>query len=176
MSGIHKTGLLLLMVVSAAAGSASAREIYRTTDPDGVVSFSDTVSPGAEVLHIEAAPVSESTRARQQQMIDQQLAVAKSLEASRLAREAARTERLKALAAAQPRTVFYQQPETRYVGSVYRKRWPWHPGYPGHPGVRPPYPVHPIAPPPGGGSGHGGSRLDPPSRTVPLPPLKSRQN
>jgi hypothetical protein len=126
------------------------------------------------VLRIETAPVSESTLARQQQMIDQQLAVAKSLEESRLARETARTERLQALAAAQSRTLVYREPETRYVGGVYRKRWPWVPGYPGHPGVRPPHPVHPIEPPPE--SGHGGSRLNPPSRTVPLPPLKSWQN
>lgn len=163
--------MLVLLVTSV---PLSAREVFRAEDENGVVSFSDVASPGAEVILLASAEVGEDTFARQQRIIEQQLSVAKSLEESRLAREAARTRRLEALASARPRTVYYREPErTRYVGGVYRRHWrPDYPWKPGHPGMRPPHPSLPIQPPPGGHR----TRLNPPSRTVPLPPLKAWRN
>jgi hypothetical protein len=173
---LKTTNGALLVMLLVAAGPLSAREVFRAEDENGVVSFSDVASPGAEVILLASAQVREDTFARQQRIIEQQLSVAKSLEESRLAREAARTRRLEALANARPRTVYYREPDrTRFVGGVYRHHWrPGYPWKPGHPGVRPPHPSLPIEPPPGGG-GHG-TRLNPPSRTVPLPPLKGWRN
>jgi len=147
-------------------GMLQAQEVFRSVDENGVVHFSDVASAGAQRLQLPSASVPEGSMARQQAIIDQQLTVAKSLEESRLAREAARTERIKALADARPPTVYYRE-TTRYVGG-YGNHWGSRPGYPGHPGVRPPFPVHPIEPPPGGGG-----RLDPPSRPVKFPSLPS---
>ena len=174
MQGSTKTRsrLAAAAVALSLAAPLAAQEIFRTEDEHGVVSFSDVAAPGAEVLTFASAPVAADTFDRQQRIIDQQLAVAKALEESRLAREAARTERLRALANSRPPVVYVQE-RTRYLGGF--KRYLWHPGYPGHPGkpgVRPPHPVHPIEPP----GGDHRSRLNPPSRTVPLPPLKSGQN
>jgi len=164
--------LVVLMALCWSPITAAAQEIFRTEGDNGVVSFSDIASDGAELIVLPSVVVAGDTFARQQQLIDQQLAVARALEQSRLAREAARTRRLEAIAAAAPRTVVYQQPErTRYVGGSFsysHKRWGYRPGYPGHPGHRPPHPSHPIAPPSGGG------RLNPPSRPVPMLPLKGR--
>ena len=168
-----KRRMLLLFVASCYAGcyaaSAFGQDVFRSTDEHGVVSFSDIETQGAERLILAQAPVQapdqESSIAHQQAIIDQQLAVAKSLEDSRLARLDARTRRLEALAAAQPQTIYYREPDRiRYVGG-YWNRWGYGPGHPGRPGVHPPRPVHPIAPPPGGGS-----RLNPPSRKVPFGP------
>jgi hypothetical protein len=162
------TALLTLSV------NASAREVFRTQDDDGVVSFSDVASPGAEVIVVTSPTVPENSIERQQGIIEQQLAVAKALEESRLAREESRTRRLEALAATRPQVI--QAPPVRrtYVGGVgYWQTYPWHgPWKPGHPGWRPPYPSLPIEPPPDGHTG--GGRLDPPSRAVPLPPLQPR--
>ncbi|MEM8767333.1 MAG: DUF4124 domain-containing protein [Pseudomonadota bacterium] len=144
---------------------AAAQEVFRSVDENGVVTFSDVESDDAERLELPEPVVRENAEAEQAARIEQTLAVAKSLEESRLAREEARTERLKAKAESQPRTVYYREDDrARYTG-----RWGW--GYwPGHrpwpPGGKPypPGPVHPIEPPPGGG-------YPPPSRPVPLPPL-----
>jgi hypothetical protein len=165
---------LLLTLGLLSSMATSAQEVYRS-EQGGIVSFSDVATAGAERLVLPSNPVADETLARQQAIIDQQLAVASALETSRLAREAARTRRLEAQAQARPQTVYYrEQDQTRYIGGFYHNRWdsgsghkPWHPG-----GL--PRPVHPIGPPSRPGAGHGGaSRLDPPSRTVPLPPLKS---
>jgi hypothetical protein len=167
----------LLLVTLAGMGEVAAGEIYRTVDENGVVGFSDVSSEGAVRMEIPETQVSEERFVRQQAVIDQQLAVARSLEESRLAREAARIRRLEALAAARPDTVIYQQPvETRYAGGVYRRHWRYWPGYgrpirPGHPGKpgHPANPVHPIASPAGGG--HSGSRV---SQKLPMLPLNGK--
>jgi len=168
-----------VVLVLCLSGSALAQEIFRTQDENGVVGFSDVASTNAERLVITNPPVPADAMANQQRIIDQQLAVAKVLEESRLAREDARTRRLEALAAAQPRTVYYREPErTRYVGGIYsrssyrHRRWGYGPGNgkPTHPGVRPPHPSLPIVRPPG--HGHGRSSKQP-GMSVSLPPLKS---
>jgi hypothetical protein len=133
--------------------------VYRHVDENGIVSFSDVETEGAETMTLEVSAPRERAFDEQQALIDQQLAAAKALEESRLAREDARIRRLEAQAKSQPKTVYYRDDDRRrYVGG----RWGWpgypvHPGHPGHPGK----PVHPIEPPP---------EL-PPSRPVPLPPL-----
>ena len=170
MIGHLKRHALLFFVASCCAASAYGQDVFRSTDEHGVVSFSDIETQGAErvTLALVQAPDQESSIAHQQAIIDQQLAVAKSLEDSRLARLDARTRRLEALAAAQPQTVYYREPDRIWYVGGYWNRWgygPGHPGKPGYPGVHPPRPVHPIAPPPGGGS-----RLNPPSRKVPFGP------
>ena len=151
------------------------QEVFRSVDEHGVVTFSDVATDDAVRLQLPAAVVSEDARAEQQALIDQQLAVAKALEESRLAREAARTERLEALAAVEPRTVYYREADrardagsgsVTWQGSYWRNGyWPGHrpghhPSWPGYPAK----PVQPIEPPP--------EPPTPPSRRVPLPPLK----
>jgi len=152
---------LMSLVIFSLPAVAGAQTVYRHVDENGVVSFSDVETDGAEVMDLEVAAVREGAMVEQREMIDQQLAVAKVLEESRLAREDARTRRLEALAA-QPETVYYREEDrSRHVGGSWgywgRPGWPNRPGHPGHPGK----PVHPIAPPP----------EFPPSRPVPLPPL-----
>jgi hypothetical protein len=164
-STFSRTARLLALIVLCLPAAAGAQTVYRHVDENGVISFSDVETDGAEVMDLEVATVRESAMAEQRELIDQQLAVAKALEESRLAREDARTRRLEALAAVQPKTVYYREADrTRYVDGSWgywgRPGWPnrpGHPGYPGHPGK----PVHPIEPPPDA----------PPSRPVPLPPL-----
>lgn len=140
-----------------------AQTVYRNVSDSGVVSFSDVATEGAERLELSAAPVRENAQVAQQALIEQQLAVAKALEESRLARAEARTKRLQALAAVQPRTVYYREVDrTRYVGGYWGGRPPHKPGYPGHPGYpsHPGHPSLPIEPPP---------NVRPPSRPVPFP-------
>lgn len=171
-----KLGLPLIWLILASwAGSAVAQEVYRTVSADGVVTFSDQASVGAERLVLPGvAGADKSALAAQQALIEQQLEVARVLEESRLAREDARIRRLEAQAAQQPQTVYYPvaQP-SRYVGGLvsyrsvgpYRqkhhrgswkrdKSWPGGPdgGYGGHDGG---YGGHPPATGPGGGDGHG---------------------
>ena len=146
-----------------------AQEVFRTVDSSGLVSFSDVPTDGAEVLEISTIPANPAAAERQRDMLKTQLEVADALQSSRLAREKARTERMQALAALQPRTIYYQQPPTRYVGGYYSGRYwgrpgkpPGHrPGGPGHPGR----PVHPIEP----GLPVEPSPVQPPSMRVRLP-------
>lgn len=161
-------GVLMLMIAWASA-AAAAQTVYRSVDENGVVSFSDVASNGAERLELSPVPVREDAQIEQQALIEQQLTVARSLEESRLAREEARTKRLQALAAAQPRTVYYREADQyRYPGGQWRY-WdgghgPWfphrppphRPDWPGHPGS----PTQPIEPPPA---------VHPPGRPVPFP-------
>jgi hypothetical protein len=166
--GVWRMMSLALTLLSAPSQVFSqevlSQEIFRSEDANGLVSFSDVASEGAAVMHLALTPMASDALENQQRMIDQQLAVAKALEESRLARHEARTKRLQALAAVQPRAVYYRQ-EDRYLGgySSYNPRWGFRPGWgkPGYPGVRPPHPGLPIRPP-----------QVPPSRRVPLPPLK----
>ncbi len=148
------TALLLL------AQPSLAQTIYRHVDENGVVTFSDVETDGAESMTLEVSAPRENAFDEQQALIDQQLTVAKALEESRLAREDARTRRIEAQAKSQPKTVYYREDDRRrYVGGRWGWGWgkPGYPGYPGHPGK----PVHPIEPPP----------EVPPTRPVPLPPL-----
>ncbi len=157
-----------LLIFSVLAPAVAAQEVFRTVDENGVVTFSDMETEDSERLELPPTIVRENAMAEQRAMIEQQLEVANALEASRLAREAARTERLEALAESEPRTIYYRE-EDRYVNSGwgYWSGGSWGGSYwPGRPpGQRPPLkPVHPIEPPP--------EVSPPPSRRVPLPPLK----
>ena len=156
---------VLTMLLVSASSMIRAQTIYRSVNENGVVSFSDGETDGARELQVTTAPVRENAREEQRALIEQQLAVARVLEESRLARDAARTKRLEALAAAQPRTVYYREADRRYAGGNWgwdhRPGYPGYPGYPGHPihPDKPTGPVHPIEPP-----------QKPPSRPVPFPP------
>lgn len=166
------------VVLLGLCASASAVEVFRSVDGNGVVAFSDLPGPGAERLVLESpVPADERALARQQAVLEQQLAVAKSLEDSRLARARARTERLRALAELGPRVVYQRaEPTPGPAGGIYYQQWrywpghrPWRPGGPGHP-APPARPGKPVAPP-----GGDGSRLNPPQRSVPLPPLPGQE-
>ncbi len=157
---MQTTFIASLVLLLALAPPAGAQTVYRHVDENGVVSFSDVETEGAETVELAVPEVRETALAEQQALIDQQLSVARALEESRLAREDARTRRLEALAAAQPETVYYREADrNRWVsgGWGYWGR----PGWPGHPGK----PVHPIEPP------LRPQPEPPPSRPVPLPPL-----
>ena len=182
MSPFVPVRLIAPALLLALAAGAAAQEVYRSEDENGLVSFSDVATEGAVRLELPAVPERSGAAADQERMIEQQLAVAKALEESRLKREEARLRRLEAQAEAAPRTVYYREPAPRYVGvsshSRYWGRWPGHgfkpgfgpkpgfpphgPGYPGYPGHKPGHPSPPVGPSPGG------------SRTRPLPPLKPR--
>ncbi len=153
-------GVMLLLCLPAA--DLAARVVYRSVDENGVVSFSDVRTERAEPVELPVVVVREGAAGEQQALMEQQLAVARSLEESRLAREEARTRRIEALAAARPRTVYHREADRqRYVGGFWGY-WPGYPGYPGYPGD-PSQPSLPVEPPVPGA---------PPSRPVPLPPLK----
>lgn len=153
---IALAGTLLLL-----AAPGLAQTVYRHVDENGVVSFSDVATEGAESLTLAVSEPPEDALSNQQALIEQQLSVAKALEESRLAREDARTRRIEAQAKSQPQTVYYREDDRRrYVGGRWGWGYPGYPIYPGHPGY-PGKPVHPIAPPP----------ERPPTRPVPFPPL-----
>jgi len=163
----------LLFALSAISGMAE--EIYMTTDEDGVTSFTDFPVPDAQVIAIEPIAADPTQAKASQELIEQQLAVAKSLEDSRLAREKARTERLAALAASQPRTIYYPvERDIGYWGSPGYGFWPGsgpvRPGYrpPGYrpPGFRPPRPPGPSLPDEPGSPDRPGQ---PPSQSRPMP-------
>lgn len=157
-----RAATVLLAVLPFCSVPILAQTVYRHVDENGVVTFSDVAMEGAESMTLEVSEPPAGAFDDQQALIEQQLAVAKALEESRLAREDARTRRLEAQARSQPQTVYYREADRqRYVGGRWGWGWPGypsHPGYPGHPGK----PVHPIVPPPEA----------PDTRPVPLPPLK----
>lgn len=170
-------GRRILMVISGflfcapwAAAEVVEQSVYRRVDEHGVVSFTDFPVPGGERLHMEPVPAGPSPADASQRLIDQQLAVAKALEDSRLARQAAQTQRLAALAASRPQTIYYEVPrQTSYAGGYYRYRNPRYGHHPGRPGYRPGRPHHPVTPPhrPGNpgrptAGGEGGRRISAP--------------
>jgi hypothetical protein len=149
----RSSALIALLLLST---QTLAQTVYRNVDENGVVSFSDVETEGAESMTLEVTAPRENALDEQQALIEQQLTVAKALEESRLAREESRIRRLEAQARSQPQTVYHREEDRRrYTGG--RWGWGW-PGYPGHPGK----PVHPIEPPP----------QAPNTRPVPFPPLK----
>ena len=149
---------VLIGALLCIATPALAQTVYRHVDENGIVSFSDVETDGAESMTLAVSTPREDAFDEQEALIEQQLTVAKALEESRLAREDARIRRLEAQAKSQPETVYYREDDRRrYVGGHWGWGWPGYPAHPGHPGK----PVHPIEPPP----------QVPPSRPVPLPPL-----
>jgi hypothetical protein len=158
-----------MLAAGLAAPGLAAQEIYRSVDENGVVSFSDVESEDAVRLNLPDTVIREDALAELEARIALQLEVAKALEASRLAREAARTERLAALADSEDRTIYYREEDRDqfldgwgYWGGGYWGGGGYRPGH--RPGHRPPVPVNPVEPP----------EVQPPSRPVPLPPLPPR--
>lgn len=174
--------LVVLLCLSLNAAAGWAEEIYMTTDDNGVTSFTDFPVSGAQIIDVDPIAADPEQAATSQALIDQQLSVANALEESRLAREKARTERLAALAASQPQTIYYPvERDIGYWGSPAYGYWPGYPGNrPGYrppgfrppgfrppafrpPGHRPPVPEHPMEP---GGPGQPGQA---PSQSRPMP-------
>ncbi len=99
---------------------------FRTTGEYGEGSFSDVELPGATQIDLPTTVIEPARIADQQAIIDQQLRVAKALEDSRLARQAAVTERLLALAASRPQVVYVEPQEYRATNGYYfPRRLPW---------------------------------------------------
>jgi len=165
---VQVCGGAAMLAACLAAPAVVAEEVYRSVDENGVVSFSDVETEDAVRLNLPDTVIREDALAELEARIALQLQVAQALEASRLAREAARTERLEALADSEDRTIYYREEDRDqfldgwgYWGSGYWGGGGYRPGH--RPDHRPPVPVHPIEPPPD---------VQPPSRPVPLPPLK----
>jgi hypothetical protein len=143
----NRTGPAVLaaaLAVMLAPAPVSAEEIYRYVDEQGVTSFSDVPLPDAERVQLNAPPPSVGGAAAARAMIELQLAVAKALEESRLAREKAQAELLEARAASRPRTVVYYPLERTVYGGGYLGGY-WWPGYghrPDRPDHRPDHPDH----------------------------------
>lgn len=122
---------------------ADEPEIYRSTGEHGEMVFSDVAGPGAERVVVETTQTLEDPLAELDRRIEQTLAVADSLEQSRLAREQARADARARMAeartAAEPEVIY----QDRYVASPYL--YP-RVGYDGRfrdrrhgPGFRPPF-------------------------------------
>lgn len=159
MSRLHAGWIVALALL---AGHLSAGEIYRSTGPYGEARFSDVETPDAATVIVDPpAPAAADGG----DWVAETLAVARELEASRLAREAAAAERREAYRKRQQTLVPATPVEdrTRY-SPLYTYPYYWGPGYPHRPPFRPGRPDHrPIRPdhPPG--------RPQEPSRPAPIP-------
>jgi hypothetical protein len=151
---------LLLLVWALLAGSAHAAEVYQSTGEFGEVMFSDVETSDAQPVIVDtpqpASPAGDD-------WVAQALDVARMLEESRLAREAAADERrdayLRRQQAQREMAPMTEPEEPATYGFWYPYRgdgWPGYPGYrppyrPGGPGQRPPYrpggPGHRPGPP-----------------------------
>lgn len=93
-------------------GAPGNDEIYVSRGEHGEVSFSDQAVPGAQRVEVETTPAADDPLAELERRIEQTLAVAGALEASRLARERSRAEARAARAAearaAAPPVVVYE--------------------------------------------------------------------
>jgi hypothetical protein len=103
--------------------------------------------PGATQIELPVTVVDPARIADQQAIVDQQLRVAKALEDSRLARQAAATERLLALAASRPQVVYVEPQEYRSPNGYYFPYRPpgWRPHWKSR-GLRTRRPFEPIYP------------------------------
>lgn len=146
-----------LTCVAAAAVAAESTTIYRRVGPDGVVTFSDEPSEGAQAVEIVVDRPHEEDVARTQSMHEQQLEMGQLLEESRRADEDARAQqreldieraRAEAARAAAEASAAYDDDDEGYIwGPWYGPGYPsWRPddGRPGPgPGPRPPHPPKP---------------------------------
>lgn len=125
----RKSQLIAWLVLVSITPAVLADAAFRTTGEYGEASFSDVEMPGATQIELPVTVVDPVRIADQQAIVDQQLRVAKALEDSRLARQAAATERLLALAASRPQVVYVEPQEYRSPNGYY---FPYRP-----PGWRP---------------------------------------
>ncbi len=117
---------MVWLALVSIAPAALADTVFRTTGEHGEVSFSDVSLPGATQIDLPTTAVDPARIADQQAIIEQQLRVAKALEESRLARQAAGTARLLAIAASRPQVVYVEPQEYRSPnGYYYPRRLPW---------------------------------------------------
>lgn len=138
---------LLACVVSVAAignETTASTTVYKTVDPDGVVSFSDT--PPETAVPVETMVIETDTTELSESAQDQLAAIRETTDrmvADRQAREKHRAElRQQRLEdQAQPQVVEYSDSVT--YGGVYNRYYP----YPVYRPFRKHRPVHPIHPP-----------------------------
>ena len=123
----RKSQLIAWLALVSITPAVLADVAFRTTGEYGEASFSDVEMPGATQIELPVTVVDPVRIADQQAIVDQQLRVAKALEDSRLARQAAATERLLAFAASRP--LYVQPQEYRSPNGYY---FPYRP-----PGWRP---------------------------------------
>ncbi len=143
---------LLVLAWALVSVSAQAAEVYRSTGDFGEVTFSDLETPDAQTVTVDTPRPASSAGP---DWVAQTLDVARMLEESRLAREAAAAERRDAYRKRQQAVVPVIEPEERTsFAPWYPYPYAWRPGYPGHrpphrPG-RPGQPSHLPAEPPSG--------------------------
>ena len=140
--------IILLGTAMLASVAASGAEIYKWVGPDGVTHFTETAPPaelpGVQVLEVTEAGAAGAPARDYRSM----LAVAKDIEASRLARERLRLEKQKLrLQARQAR----QQYSDGYADT--RVYYPLYSGYPRRPHMRRYH--HPLRPVPAPHQRHG---------------------
>ncbi len=125
---------LSLLALAVLAGSAHTQGIYRSTGDYGEASFSDVETPEAAPVAVDP-PVPASSEVAD--WVAETLEVARVLEESRLAREAAAAERRDAYRKRQQETAPAAAPEQRVTYAPwYPYPYGWRPGYPAY---RPPY-------------------------------------
>ena len=122
MRSNSRSQLIVCLALVSITPSVFADAVFRTTGEYGEVSFSDVELPGAKQIDVSVTVVDPARIADQQTIIEQQLRVAKALEESRLARQAAATERLLAIAAARPQIVYVEPQEYRSTNGYYFPR------------------------------------------------------
>jgi hypothetical protein len=152
-----------LLCVAATAAAAESTAVYRRVGPDGVVTFSDQPSAGAEEIDVDIATPDAEEVARADERFQQQLDMIDVLEQSRRADEAERAKareldlaiaRAEAARAAAEASAALPEDDRYVYAPWYGPGYPsWGPGHrpPGHrpPGPHPPRPgADPIPPKP----------------------------
>jgi hypothetical protein len=131
MTRLLRITLIIAWGAAAAVRAETHHQVYVYTGENGEVSFSDVAAPGAEPVELTPPEAPPGAMADLQQRIEQTLRVAKALEQSRLAREAARAQ-ARRQAAADVRTepqVIYQDQHVDYpyvLQNPYDQRFPRH--------------------------------------------------
>lgn len=115
--------LLLALGLTSVASAEPSLEVYVSAGEHGEVSFSDVAAPDAERVELEIVEPLDDPSAVIERRIEQTLAVANALEASRLEREKARAEARAEAAAARAEAA----PDV-----VYRDRYVSYPPVLGH--------------------------------------------
>lgn len=88
-SGSIPGAMLLASLLGAGVAQAMAGDVYRTVGEHGEASFTDEAVAGAERLRLDVPQAPAGAAEEAERRIGQTLEVARALEASRLAREAA---------------------------------------------------------------------------------------
>jgi len=119
VSANGRSQLMVWLALASITPIALADTVFRTTGAYGEVSFSDVELPGATPIELPTTVIDPARIVEQQAIIEQQLRVAQALQDSRLARQAAATERALAFAASRPQVVTVEAQVERYTNGYY---------------------------------------------------------